>query len=119
MFSEDVVRAALGSQNSASVQCLATYDPAELPRLLADCTVGLFPSYVEGFGLAVLEQLAAGIPTIAYDVPGPSQILHSKRDLLLTPVGDAKTIAERALQILNFAPDRLRATLNSVRRNCR
>ena len=71
-------------------------------RLLA---VGLFPSYVEGFGLAVLEQLAAGIPTVAYDVPGPSQILHSKRDLLLTPVGDAKTIAERALQILNFAPD--------------
>ena len=53
----------------------------------------------------MLEQLAAGIPTIAYDVPGPSQILHSKRDLLLTPVGDAKTMAERALQILDFAPD--------------
>ena len=104
MFSEDVVRAALGSQDSANVQCLATYGPAELPRLLVDCSLGLFPSYIEGFGLAVLEQLAAGIPTIAYDVPGPSQILHSKRDLLLTPVGDAKTIAERALQILNFAP---------------
>ena len=38
MFSEDVVRTALGPQDSPGVQCLATYDPAELPRLLADCS---------------------------------------------------------------------------------
>jgi glycosyltransferase involved in cell wall biosynthesis len=105
MFSDDIVRAALGPQNSERVQCVTTYEPAELPRLLADCTVGLFPSYIEGFGLAVLEQLAARIPTIAYDVPGPAQILHPQRDLLLTRAGDTNTMAERALQILNLASD--------------
>ena len=119
MFSEDVVRAALGPQNSASVQCVATYDPAELPKLLADCALGLFPSYVEGFGLAVLEQLAAGIPTIAYDIPGPSQILQARRDLLLTPAGDTSMMAERAVQILNFTPDKYRTTFNSMHRTRR
>jgi glycosyltransferase involved in cell wall biosynthesis len=60
----------------------------------------LFPSYIEGFGLAVLEQLAAGLPTIAYDVPGPRQILHPQRDRLLTPVGDPLAMAARASEIL-------------------
>ena len=72
MFSEEIVFSELGLRDSQRVQCVPTYDPSELPRLLGDCAVGLFPSYVEGFGLAVLEQLAAGIPTIAYDVPGPA-----------------------------------------------
>ena len=41
---------------------MARYQPDALPQLLSDCTVAAFPSYVEGFGLAVVEQLAAGIP---------------------------------------------------------
>ena len=51
----------------------------------------------------MLEQLAAGIPTIAYDIPGSAaRFFDSKRDFLLTPVGDAKSMAERALQFLQF-----------------
>jgi glycosyltransferase involved in cell wall biosynthesis len=64
--------------------------------------VGLFPSYIEGFGLAVLEQLACGIPTVAYDVSGPRQILDSLRALLLVPKGDAATMAARAVEILRM-----------------
>jgi glycosyltransferase involved in cell wall biosynthesis len=104
MFSEKEVLERLGLERSDRVQCIATYDPAELPRLLGDCALGLFPSYVEGFGLAVLEQLACGIPTVAYDVPGPRQILESKRALLLTAEGDTGAMAERAAQILAMHP---------------
>jgi glycosyltransferase involved in cell wall biosynthesis len=53
-----------------SIRCVTEYDAKELPGLIAGCAVGLFPSYIEGFGLSVLEQLACGIPTICYDVPG-------------------------------------------------
>jgi glycosyltransferase involved in cell wall biosynthesis len=85
------------------VRCVATYNPEELPALLAPCAVGLFPSYIEGFGIAVLEQLACGIPTIAYDVPGPRQIFGANRTKLLTPAGDAKAMADRALEILRLS----------------
>ena len=64
---------------------------------LPACTLALFPSYIEGFGLAVIEQLAAGLPTIAYDVPGPRQILPRN---LLTPAGDPDAMAARASEIL-------------------
>jgi glycosyltransferase involved in cell wall biosynthesis len=100
MFGEEVVRSELGFADSKRITCFPTYDFSDLPALLADGAVALFPSYIEGFGLAVLEQLAAGLPTVAYDVPGPRQILDTQRDLLLTPAGDLAVIAARACDIL-------------------
>ncbi len=100
MFGEEVVRAELGFDHSNRITCFPKYDAANLPALLADVAIALFPSYIEGFGLAVLEQLAAGLPTAAYDVPGPRQILASQRDALLTPAGDPAALAARASEIL-------------------
>lgn len=100
MFGEAVVRAELGFDNSKRITCFPKYRAADLPALLADAALALFPSYIEGFGLAVLEQLAAGLPTVAYDVPGPRQILASQRDALLTPAGDPAALAARASEIL-------------------
>lgn len=79
------VRADLGASGNEGVELISNYQPEELPGLLADCTVGAFPSYVEGFGLAVLEQLAAGLPTVAYDIPGPSDLLKGRLPELLVP----------------------------------
>lgn len=84
------------------VESVSSYDPKDLPALLSSCAIGLFPSYIEGFGLAVIEQLAAGIPTVAYDVPGPRQILKSLPGLLLVPEGDAEKMAERAVKLLSM-----------------
>ena len=85
------------------ISCRQTFAESELPALLSHCTVGVFPSYIEGFGLAVLEQLAAGLPTIAYDVPGPRQILEPLRDRLLVPVGDVATLAASAGAICDLS----------------
>jgi glycosyltransferase involved in cell wall biosynthesis len=41
----------------------------ELPRLMAGADVFAFPSTKEGFGLAAMEALAAGIPVVARDLP--------------------------------------------------
>ena len=103
MVAEKVVRAELGfAAESDRITCLPQYDAAELPALLADGTLALFPSYIEGFGLAILEQLAAGLPTVAYDVPGPRQILAPQAGTLLTPEGEPSTMAARALEILDL-----------------
>jgi glycosyltransferase involved in cell wall biosynthesis len=102
MFEEAVVRSDLGSTNDQRISCQPTFAERDLPSLLADCTIGIFPSHIEGFGLAVLEQLAAGLPTIAYDVPGPRQILQTQSARLLTRVGDTAAIASRASEILSL-----------------
>ena len=76
------------------LELVPQFAPDDLPRLLADCTVGAFPSYVEGFGLAVIEQLAAGLPTVAYDAPGPSEILRDALPELLISPGDISSFSE-------------------------
>ena len=56
-----------------SIEVHPRFDPAELPGLLSDCSLGVFPSYFEAFGFGVLEMLAASLPVVAYDAPGPDR----------------------------------------------
>jgi len=82
------------------LELVPQFAPDDLPGLLTDCTVGAFPSYVEGFGLAVIEQLAAGLPTVAYDAPGPGEVLRDALpDLLISP-GDIPSFSEAVATIL-------------------
>jgi glycosyltransferase involved in cell wall biosynthesis len=103
IMNEDAVLRDLGLLQRESIRCIASYDPDDLPQLVGSCAVGVFPSYIEGFGLSVIEQLAAGIPTIAYDVPGPRHIFAGPASAeFLVPAGDTKTMAERATEILRM-----------------
>ena len=82
------------------VQVVPQFSPDELPQLLSDCSVGAFPSYVEGFGLAVVEQLAAGLPTVARDAPGPRDILRENLPELLVDPDDTSKFSEAISEIL-------------------
>jgi glycosyltransferase involved in cell wall biosynthesis len=103
MTDEQTVLHDLRFSSNESIRCLTSYDPKELPHLIAGSVVGLFPSYIEGFGLSVLEQLASGIPTIAYDVPGPRHIFDGTAPEFLVPVGNVKAMTDRALEILRMS----------------
>jgi glycosyltransferase involved in cell wall biosynthesis len=102
MTDEQTVFHDLRLSSNESIRCLTSYDPKELPQLVGGSAVGLFPSYIEGFGISVLEQLASGIPTIAYDVPGPRHIFDGHGPEFLVPAGNVKAMVERALEILRM-----------------
>ena len=108
MVDEQIVRRELGSAASADIELVSDYQPDELPALLANCTVGAFPSYVEGFGLAVIEQLAAGLPTVAYDTPGPRGILERELPEMLIPSGDVAAFASALTRLLRLSADEYR-----------
>ncbi len=101
MTDDEMVFRDLPASSRKSIRCVSSYDPNELPNLIGGCAVGLFPSYIEGFGISVIEQLACGIPTIAYDVPGPRHILAGNSQFLV-PAGNAQALADRALHVLRM-----------------
>ena len=103
MVAPETVRADLETA-AEDVELVSDYQPEELPDLLADCTAGAFPSYVEGFGLAVIEQLAAGLPVVAYDTAGPRDILGDQFPELIVPIGDTDGFGETLSRVLRSSP---------------
>jgi len=57
----------------------------DLPRYLALANVFVFPSQnrLEGFGLAVAEAMAAGLPVVTADMPGVREVIEPGREGLL------------------------------------
>jgi len=92
-----------------------SYDPNELPVLLAGVSVGVFPSRIESFGYGVLEMLAAAVPVIAYDAPGPHVMLPPE---LRVPVGAVKELADRTAALL-IDPIQLLAARRAARERSR
>jgi glycosyltransferase involved in cell wall biosynthesis len=80
------------------ISVVPTFEPETLPGLLNGCSMGVFPSYREGFGIGVVEMLAAGLPVVAYDAPGPCDILPTE---WLVPKGDRISLANSIVSLLN------------------
>ena len=79
----------------------------ELRSLYATCDAFLFASHAEGFGLPVLEAMAAGVPVVASDRPVLREVCDGAA--LLADPGDPAALAT-ALRRLTESPS-LRAEL--------
>src|SRR5439155_12459149 len=94
----DIVRNQFPRKLRSRIDVLPRFDPDALPWLLSTGSVGIFPSYVEGFGLGILEMLAASIPVIAYNCPGPPVMLPT--EYLVSP-GDWPGMSAKVIDLLN------------------
>ena len=72
----------------------------DVPRILSCCDIGVLPSLAEGLPNAVLEYLAAGLPTIASRVGGNVEIIQEDKTGLLIPPGDPSALAATLLRLL-------------------
>jgi glycosyltransferase-like protein len=75
------------------VRRLGALEPDEIERLFRAADVFAFPSVKEGFGLAALEALSAGLPLVASDLDVFRGFLSHEVSALLHPVGDANALA--------------------------
>lgn len=64
----------------------------DVPEILAASSVYLQSSKVEGFGIAALEAMAAGLPVVASEARGLGELARGAG--LLFPVGDSRACAE-------------------------
>lgn len=72
----------------------------DVPSLLKMAGMYVQPSRWEGFGIAAVEAMAAGLPVIFTDVPGLREVIGEEAGLR-TPVGDATSLAQRIRILMN------------------
>ncbi|KAI2614800.1 glycosyltransferase family 4 protein [Hypoxylon fragiforme] len=77
----------------------------ELMKHYASADVFLHCSITETFGLVVLEAMASGVPVIARDEGGPSDIVQNNKTGYLVPPDDLNGFVEKVLQ-LGREPDK-------------
>ncbi len=92
---------ALGLRLGRDVVRLGMVPDAELPGWYAAADVLAFPSTKEGWGLAVLEAMSAGLPVVASDLPVFLEYLHPGRDALVVPVDDAAALSRALAAVLD------------------
>jgi len=88
---------------------------SDIPEILASCDLAVLPSRAEGLPNAVLEYMAAGLPTIASRVGGMAELIQDGVTGLLVPAEDANALAGALLQFLRD-PEQARQIANDGQR---
>jgi glycosyltransferase-like protein len=99
----------LGLRLGTDVVELGTLADADLVAWYRAADALAFPSITEGFGLAVIEALAADLPVVASDLPVFHEFLVDGRNALLPAAGDAAKLADALERVMT--DERLRAAL--------
>jgi glycosyltransferase involved in cell wall biosynthesis len=72
---------------------------SDIPEILRSLDVYVLSSTTEGFSIACIEAMAAGIPVVATRSGGPEEILEDGRSGLLVPVKDSDALAHAIYKI--------------------
>lgn len=76
----------------------------DVPELLSTMDIFVLPSRYEGFGIALIEAMAMGIPCVASRLDGPREIMEGHPELgrLFEP-GNANDLAEQIVFIMQHS----------------
>jgi glycosyltransferase-like protein len=102
-YRDDVLERARQLALDGTLALPGTVADAELPAWYHAADAFVFPSVKEGFGLVVLEAMAAGLPVITSDLPVFHEYLQDGRGALLVPACDAGALADAMLRVARDA----------------
>jgi glycogen(starch) synthase len=93
--------------------------PAEINKWYEMADMLVIPSWYEPFGMVVLEGMLYGLPIVATNIGGPSEILTDHFSALLVPPKNADALSGAILELLKNTSlrQRLGETAAKVVRN--
>lgn len=100
---DSIVEAGQQLQREGKVVILDYVDEHRLPGLYAGAEALLYPSWYEGFGLPVLEGMAAGVRVIASDVPAHREV--GGDEIFYVDPGDVEVVAAAMRDALETPDD--------------
>lgn len=103
----DVQKRIVGLGLEGNVSARGRCDDTELYGLLKSSRVFIFPSVFEGWGIAVAEALACGLPVVAYDIPALRENFGRCESVFLVQVKNSEKMASATLKILSLSAGKL------------
>jgi glycosyltransferase involved in cell wall biosynthesis len=81
-----------------NVELAGFLNPPQSYAALKKCRLCLFPSHEEGWGIAICEAMACGLPVVAFDLPAYRSVFHA--GIVTAPFGDCDGLARHVLRLL-------------------
>ena len=75
---------------------------SDVAALLGEANIFVMASRFEGFGIALVEAMAAGLPVIASNIDGPAGIITDGEDGLLFESGSDEQLFEKIASLVRF-----------------
>lgn len=97
---EELWRILRANGAAAAVELRGRVDEVEKIRLLREAAVTVAPSRYEGFGIPLIEAMAAGTPVVTTDAPAGNEVIAHERTGLLTPYADVAALAAAIVRLL-------------------
>lgn len=85
----------------------------DIPSFLSNIDIFVLPSRYEGFGLSLIEAMSAGIPCVASNLDGPSEIIGNDERGILFESGNVQDLVSK----LRYVIDNLHKISNEQKSN--
>jgi len=100
-WEESPYRRYVERHNMRDIEIVGKVRDEDLPRYYRSADIVCAPAIGgESFGIVLLEAMAAGVPVVASDIEGYSQVLTSGREGLLVPRRDERALADAVCTLL-------------------
>ena len=86
----------------------------DIPQVLPEIDLLLFTSKTEGLGTSLLDAMVCEVPIVATAAGGVPELIEDGETGLLAPVGDARSLAQKVIRLLDDAPLRKRIVAQAL-----